>query len=137
MEEGLERFLDAQRHVYDTALEEIKGGRKQSHWMWYIFPQLRGLGHSETAWHYGIKDGGEAKAYLGHPVLGARLEEISAALLSLDTDDAESIFGWIDALKLRSSMTLFDWAEQDGVYARVLEKFYDGQRDTETLKRLV
>lgn len=137
MEEGLERFLDAQRHVYDTALEEIKGGRKKSHWMWYIFPQLRGLGHSETAWYYGIKDGGEAKDYLGHPVLGARLEEISAALLSLDTDDAESIFGWIDALKLRSSMTLFDWAEQDGVYARVLEKFYDGQRDTETLKRLV
>ncbi len=136
MEERLDRFLRAQERVYDGALSEVRNGRKQTHWMWYIFPQLRGLGRSETAWYYGLEDIREARAYLAHPVLGKRLREISEALLTLDTDDPEAVFGWIDGLKLRSSMTLFDHIETGGVFDRVLVKFYNGKRDEQTLKRL-
>ena len=103
MEYYLERFLKAQEHSYNAALQEIKSGCKQTHWMWYIFPQLKELGRSSTAQYYGIKDLEEAKQYLAHPVLGARLKEISEALLTLNTDNPYSVMGSIDALKLCSS----------------------------------
>ncbi len=107
----LSRFIDAQQRDYDRALGEIRQGRKQSHWMWYIFPQLAGLGHSETARFYGIKDGQEARDYLAHPVLGSRLIEISTALLDIDGRTANQVMGSPDDLKLRSSMTLFSLVE--------------------------
>ncbi|WP_242478790.1 DUF1810 domain-containing protein [Hymenobacter lapidiphilus] len=104
---NLQRFLDAQESTYPTALTEIRNGRKRSHWMWFIFPQLQGLGFSETARFYGLHDAAEAAAYLVHPVLGKRLVEICEALLKLDSSDATRIFGSPDDMKLRSSMTLF------------------------------
>jgi uncharacterized protein (DUF1810 family) len=131
---GLQRFLDAQQHDYATALAEIKAGRKRSHWMWYVFPQIQGLGFSETSRYYAIKNKEEAKAYLAHPVLGRRLEEISAALLQAKPDDAAEIFGRPDDLKLKSSMTLFAAvAGSDSVFDRVLNKFFDGKKDERTL----
>ena len=107
---GLERFVKAQAYDYDAALREIRGGRKRSHWMWYIFPQLQGLGFSSTAQYYGIRDLEEAKDYMEHPLLGERLVEISAALLTLDTNDPSAVMGYPDDLKLRSCMTLFELA---------------------------
>ncbi len=131
---NLERFIEAQQKSYQTALAEIKQGVKRSHWMWYVFPQLRDLGLSETAKFYGIKDKHEAEAYLAHPVLKSRLVEISAALLQLDTDDAHSILGSPDDMKLRSSMTLFAaLSDTDPVFQLVLDKYYGGQTDTKTL----
>ncbi|NVO31698.1 DUF1810 domain-containing protein [Hymenobacter lapidiphilus] len=133
----LQRFLDAQQATYPTALAEIRNGRKRSHWMWFIFPQLRGLGFSETARFYGITDAAEAAAYLAHPVLGPRLVEICEALLQLDSSDATRIFGSPDDLKLRSSMTLFGAAPgAPAVFGRVLERFYDGRPDAKTLALL-
>lgn len=107
MNNSLDRFLIAQEHSYDTALREIRSGRKRSHWMWYIFPQIAGLGMSYTAQLYAIKDIEEARQYIAHPVLGARLIEISNALLTLDCSDAAAVMGYPDDLKLRSCMTLF------------------------------
>ncbi len=134
---GLERFVKAQQYDYETALREILGGRKRSHWMWYIFPQLQGLGFSSTAQYYGIRDLEEAKDYMEHPVLGARLVEISSALLTLETSDPSAVMGYPDDLKLRSSMTLFELAApEQPVFARVLEKFYAGHRDRRTLELL-
>ncbi|MBF9220869.1 DUF1810 domain-containing protein [Hymenobacter ruricola] len=132
---SLQRFLDAQQASYPTALAEIKAGRKRSHWMWYIFPQIQGLGLSETARFYALRDRAEAAAYLQHPVLGARLVEISTALLALTSSDAHAIFGSPDELKLKSSMTLF--AALPGapaVFQQVLDRFYDGARDEKTLR---
>ena len=134
---GLDRYLKAQAGDYETALREIRGGRKRSHWMWYIFPQLRGLGFSATAEYYGLRDLEEAKDYMEHPVLSARLVEISEALLELDTGDPGAVLGYPDDLKLRSCMTLFELAAPgQPVFARVLEKFYGGRRDARTLSLL-
>lgn len=130
----LTRFVAAQQGSYQSALSEIRRGRKTGHWIWYIFPQIDGLGMSSTAQYYAIGSLEEAAAYAKDPVLGARLTEICRALMELDTDDADYIFGWPDNLKLRSSMTLFELADpDDGVYGRVLDKFYAGERDERTL----
>ncbi|WP_370163209.1 MULTISPECIES: DUF1810 domain-containing protein [Alphaproteobacteria] len=126
----LDRFVEAQRGSYATALSEIRAGQKRSHWMWYIWPQLRGLGHSQMAQHYGIADAAEARAYLAHPTLGPRLVEISRAILAHRGRAPEDILGGIDALKLRSSATLF--AAQPGAdpaFGEILEAFYDGPDD--------
>lgn len=131
----LDRFLDAQEHTYEIALKEIKNGEKETHWMWYIFPQLRGLGKSQMAYAYGINGLEEAKAYLNHPVLSAQLIEICEALLEHKNGDIEDILGDIDAMKLRSSMTLFAFiSEKNSVFFQVLECFYDGKMDEYTLK---
>ena len=133
----LSRFIEAQAGDYETALAEIRAGRKESHWMWYIFPQIDGLGFSPTARHYAIRDLDEARAYLAHPVLGPRLVAICEALLALPDTDAEPIFGWPDVLKLRSSMTLFAAARpEQPVFDRVLAKFYGGEPDRRTLEIL-
>ena len=134
---NLERFVDAQRTDYSIALAEIKGGKKRSHWMWYIFPQVLGLGYTSTSISYGIKNLDEATAYLNHPVLGQRLVEISNALLALETNDAKKIFGSPDHMKLRSSMTLFSLVPAaDKVFQAVLDKFFDGKKDEKTLQLL-
>lgn len=133
MENRLDRFLTAQERSYDAALSEIKNGRKRSHWMWYIFPQIAGLGMSSTAQYYSIADIEEAREYITHPVLGARLLEISRALLTLDSSDATAVMGYPDDLKLRSSMTLFAQISEDPVFNAVIDKFYGGRPDTRTL----
>jgi uncharacterized protein (DUF1810 family) len=136
----LERFVKMQEYNYDTALSEIRAGRKKSHWIWYIFPQLVGLGRSRMAQHYGIEDIEEAKQYLAHPVLGARLREISEALMSLglDHNDPEEVMGGHpDDWKLQSCMTLFaEISEEGSVFHDVLYKFFGGQKDTKTLSLL-
>ena len=133
----LERFVSAQKRDYLTALGEIRQGKKRSHWMWYIFPQLRGLGMSSTSYFYGIENLEEAKAFLDDPFLGKNLIEISEALLSLDNSDARSVMGSPDDLKLRSSMTLFSLAApEEPVFKKVLEKFYLGIQDPATLRIL-
>ena len=135
MNYDLDRFVKAQAYDYDAALREIRSGRKRSHWMWYIFPQMQGLGFSSTAQYYGIRDLEEAKAYMAHPVLGSRLTEISEALLGLDTCDPSAVMGYPDDLKLRSCMTLFEQAApEQPVFGRVLEKYYAGRRDSRTLE---
>lgn len=133
MNSRLDRFLTAQERSYDAALSEIKNGRKRSHWMWYIFPQIAGLGMSSTAQYYSIADIEEAREYITHPVLGARLLEISRALLTLDSSDATAVMGYPDDLKLRSSMTLFAQVSEDPVFNAVIDKFYGGRPDTRTL----
>lgn len=134
-ENDLGRFLDAQQSDYQTALSEIKNGRKRSHWMWYIFPQIQGLGFSETSKFYAIKNVSEAEEYLSHPVLGSRLIEISNAALALQSDNANSIFGSPDDLKLKSSMTLFAKLNQTNpVFQKVLDKFFGGSKDQQTLQ---
>lgn len=134
---NLERFIDAQEGVYETALSELRSGRKQGHWMWFIFPQLAGLGRSPTARFYGIGSLDEARAYLDHPVLGSRLRECVEALLPwAEQRSPEQIFGPLDALKLRSSLTLFDQVGQRGIFARALESFLGGRRDEQTLALL-
>lgn len=134
---SLQRFEDAHRQDYETALAEIRRGRKTSHWMWYIFPQLKGLGYSPTAQYYGIENLAEAEAFLSHPVLGVHLVEISRALLALETDNADLVFGYPDNLKLRSSMTLFaQIREADPVFGQVLDKFFEGKPDQRTLELL-
>lgn len=133
----LQRFLNVQQEDYATALQEIKAGRKRSHWMWYIFPQLRGLGFSETARYYGITGAAEAAAYLAHPVLGARLREITQALLALPGADANRIFGSPDDMKLRSCMTLFAQVPgADAGFQAVLDKFFGGAPDAKTTQLL-
>jgi uncharacterized protein (DUF1810 family) len=134
---NLERFLEAQQSDYTIALSEIKSGRKQNHWMWYVFPQVLGLGYTSTSIMYGIKNLDEAAAYLDHEVLGKRLIEISNALLSLETNDAHKIFGSPDNMKLRSCMTLFALVPgADNVFEQVLDKFFDGRKDERTLQLL-
>ena len=135
MASDLSRFVKAQEHDYAQALREIRAGRKRSHWMWYIFPQIQGLGFSSTAQYYAIRDLNEAKAYLAHPVLGPRLKEITEALLELDGLSAHEIFGYPDDLKLRSCMTLFRMADLNcKVFEQVLEKYYDGEPDRRTVE---
>lgn len=133
----LKRFTEAQYRDYEQALKEIKNGRKESHWMWYIFPQLKGLGRSYTSDFYGIENLDEAKAFLQDPYLGKNLQEIAAALLELDNDNATQIMGRPDDMKLKSSMTLFACADpENAVFEKVLEKFYNGHKDRRTLKML-
>ena len=133
--DNLNRFLEAQETMYSTALKEIINGEKESHWMWYIFPQLRGLGRSTMAYKYGLDEIEEAKAYLAHPVLSARLIEISEALLVHKEECIEDIMGNIDTMKLRSSMTLFASLSKDNsVFHQVLECFYDNEMDEISLK---
>lgn len=133
---NLSRFVAAQEYSYDSALMELNNGRKMSHWMWYIFPQLRGLGHSYNSNYYGMSGIDEAKAYLNHPILGVRLKKVCAVILELETSDAKSVFGGIDSHKLRSSMTLFDVAAKDDIFDKVLMKFYGGKRDQPTVAML-
>ena len=131
----LDRFLYAQELTYDKALDEVRNGKKESHWMWFIFPQIIGLGVSDTALLYSISGIGEAKLYLEHEILGPRLVEITKEVLSLETDDPVEVFGEVDALKLNSSMTLFDYVSDDGnIFKEVIDKFYDGQKDEKTLQ---
>lgn len=133
---SIDRFLEPQRTSYAVALEEVRNGRKVSHWMWYIFPQLRGLGQSNVAWYYGIEDLSEAKAYLAHPVLGKRLREITQAALNLSETDPMKVFGWPDNMKFRSCMTLFAQVSEDDLFAQTLDKFFDGHADYMTLELL-
>ena len=133
----LDRFLDAQRGDYAAALAEVRRGRKTSHWMWYIFPQIAGLGQSSTARYYSIRDLEEAREYYAHPVLGQRLREISGALLELRGSDPLAVFGGIDSMKLKSSMTLFAVAAPDDpLFQQVLDKYYGGEQDALTLRIL-
>ena len=125
---GLDRFVKAQRNDYETALGEIRAGCKLTHWIWYIFPQLRGLGHSYYSRIYGIEGMEEAKEYLSHEILGERLREITEALLALEGRDAVEILGDIDAKKVRSCMTLFDAVSPEDIFSDVLEKYYSGSR---------
>ena len=133
--EGLERFLDGQRFGYETALAEMRQGQKRNHWIWYVFPQIKGLGHSPNAQFYGIVSLDEAEAYLEHPVLGHRLREITNAVLSHKREDIYEIMGsHIDAIKLKSSMTLFDQVSPNDVFGEVLDSFYEGRRDSRTIE---
>jgi uncharacterized protein (DUF1810 family) len=134
---GLNRFVQSQEEVYPRALAEIKLGRKRSHWMWFIFPQIDGLGYSSTAKFYAIKSKEEATAYLNHPLLGGRLIECAGALMKVEGKSAAEIFGYPDDLKLRSSMTLFASVSEPGsIFSRVLDKFYGSQPDAQTLALL-
>ncbi len=134
-ENDLKRFVDAQQADYRIALSEVKNGRKQSHWMWYIFPQIQGLGFSETSKFYAIKDIIEAEEFLKHPVLGSRLINICNELLALKSNDANKIFGSPDDVKLKSSMTLFSaLPDTNPVFQMVLDKFFNGTKDNKTLQ---
>ena len=132
----MERFIEAQERHYQLALTEVQAGKKQSHWIWYIFPQMRGLGRSYFAHMYGIRDREEAEEYLNHEVLGKRLREITATLLAHEERTAEEIFGDLDAMKVRSCMTLFDIISPNDIYAEVLNKFYDSKRCNLTIRML-
>ena len=133
----LERFVQAQELMYPMAFDEVRNGRKRGHWLWYIFPQLKGLGMSENSQYYGINGIEEARAYLNHPILGARLREITAAFLALKGESAEGVFGHLDALKVRSCMTLFNEVSDDDLFQRVLDRYYSGVADNRTLEMLV
>jgi uncharacterized protein (DUF1810 family) len=133
----LQRFLKAQEDDYGTALEELRQGRKRSHWIWFVFPQIAGLGHSPTAQYYAIRSLEEAQAYLAHPILGARLHECLKALQLLDETDPASVFGNLDAMKFRSSLTLFAEADpNDAIVAAALDRWFGGTGDEKTLQLL-
>ena len=133
LDHSLERFVVAQERMYPRALEEVRNGKKLTHWIWYIFPQLKGLGHSNKSLYYGLDGIDEARAYLAHPVLGARLREITTAVLQSDKT-ADEIFGGIDTIKLRSCMTLFNEVAEDDLFAQVLEKCFEGREDSKTIR---
>lgn len=134
---NLQRFVDAQASTYGTALAELRTGEKRSHWMWFIFPQLRGLGSSRNAEIYGITSLEEARAYLAHPVLGERLRECIRALLGVQRASAEEILGFIDAVKLRSSLTLFREANtEERLFSKALDRFFGGENDERTIELL-
>jgi uncharacterized protein (DUF1810 family) len=133
---NLERFVSAQRETYGQALEEMRQGRKRSHWIWYIFPQVAGLGHSAMSQRYAIWSTGEAQAFLDHPLLGARYRECVEALQALNQTDAVAVFGVIDAAKLRSSLTLFAEVSGEPMFAAALDKWFDGRRDEATIRLL-
>jgi uncharacterized protein (DUF1810 family) len=134
---NLQRFVDAQSQTYDQALAELRAGAKRTHWMWFVFPQLTGLGRSGMAQRFAISGLEEALAYVGHPTLGRRLVEVSRALTNLDTADPVEVFGPVDAQKLRSSMTLFALAAPDEpVFREVLDHYFDGELDETTTSRL-
>lgn len=140
----LARFKNAQEHglngsgkgTYEQALAEIRNGRKTGHWMWYIFPQIVGFGHSHNNWYYAIKSKEEAAAYLEDETLNKRMREICEALLSLETNDPQAVFGFPDWLKLGSSMTLFDYVSPDDIFDKVLKKFFSGSRDLNSISKI-
>lgn len=132
----LQRFVDAQSGVYPTVLAELRAGAKRSHWIWFVFPQLRGLGHSATAQRFGLGSLAEARAYLAHPLLGPRLQECAGLLVAHRGGTARQILGYPDDLKVRSSMTLFAQAGNDPVFTEVLDAFFDGEPDDATLRLL-
>ena len=137
MKNDLDRFIEAQKNTYNRALQEIKNGQKESHWIWYIFPQIRDLGHSERANYYAIEDIEEATNYLKNPILYARLIEISKALLEVEEKTAIEILGYVDAMKVKSSMTLFHLANsEEKTYIEVLNKYYQGEKDEKTIQLL-
>jgi uncharacterized protein (DUF1810 family) len=134
---NLQRFVDAQAPVYTTVLAELRAGAKRSHWIWFVFPQLEGLGRSPTAARFAISSLAEARAYLNHPVLGPRLRECARLVNAIEGRSVDTIFGWPDNLKVRSSMTLFATATPDNAeFVHLLDKFYGGEQDAETLARL-
>lgn len=136
LKKDLQRFIDAHQKDFSTALKEVQSGKKVSHWMWYIFPQIRGLGNSLTSQYYAINNLEEARQFLLHPILGAHLKEISFELLKLKEKNATNIFGTPDDLKLKSSMTLFtliNESNKENVFQKVLEKFFKGKLDQKTL----
>jgi len=133
----LDRFLKAQANDYDTALNELKAGRKRNHWIWYVFPQVAGLGHSPTSQFYAIKSLDEAAAYLRHPILGGRLHECLKALQPLEQTSASQVFGEVDAMKFRSSLTLFSEADPaDPIVEVALDRWFGGGKDQKTLQLL-
>lgn len=134
--DDLQRFVDAQARVIDRVRTELKAGRKASHWMWFVFPQIKGLGHSETARRYAIASLDEARDYLAHPVLGPRLRECTRLVLAIQGKSLGEIFGAPDDLKFRSSMTLFAHASAEPLFRSALEKYCDGVEDGETVTRL-
>ncbi|MBR1733583.1 MAG: DUF1810 domain-containing protein [Alloprevotella sp.] len=137
MDTELERFIKAQENDYARALEEIQAGRKRSHWIWYVFPQLRGLGRSAMADYYGLADRGEAERYALHPLLGSRLREVTSTLLALpEILSAVDVLGDVDAVKVRSCMTLFAAVTGERLFRDVLVRFYGGQEDGRTLQML-
>lgn len=134
---SLGRFIEAQGRSYETALSELRAGEKRSHWIWYVFPQLRGLGHSDNAQYYGITSLDEARAYLADPILGKRLHECVDALLKLKDTSAETVLGHVDALKLRSSLTLFRIASPgDNAFVNALDQYFGGKLDPHTITLL-
>lgn len=134
---NLERFVDAQADVYSEVLGELRKGRKRSHWIWFIFPQMKGLGHSPQADYYGIRSLDEAEAYLRHPILGPRLIKCTQLVNQITDTSIQEILGWPDDLKFRSSMTLFAQAAEDqSVFRAALEKYFDGEPDRLTLEKL-
>lgn len=136
-ESGLERFVSAQEKAYASALAEIRRANKRSHWMWFVFPQIAGLGHSPISRFYAIRDMAEARAYLAHAVLGPRLKEITSALLAHTELDPLDVLGNVDAKKLHSSMTLFHLADlQEEIFTTALERFFDGRLDDDTVRLL-
>ena len=137
MKNDLDRFIEAQKNTYNRALQEIKNGQKESHWIWYICPQIRGLGHSERANYYAIEDIEEATNYLKNPIIYARLIDISKALLEVEEKTAIEILGYVDAMKVKSSMTLFHLANsEEKTYIEVLNKYYQGEKDEKTIQLL-
>jgi uncharacterized protein (DUF1810 family) len=136
-DDDLQRFVQAQEARIDDAMAELRAGRKRTHWMWFVFPQLRGLGHSQMAWHFGLQSRDEAAAFLAHPLLGPRLRECVVLVLAVDGRSAHDILGSPDDLKLRSCLTLFRAVDEpNGVFARALDKYYDGEPDPATLALL-
>jgi len=132
----LQRFVSAQEGIYSSALAEIRDGQKHGHWMWFIFPQLAGLGRSATAQHYAIRSLDEARAYLQHPILGERLRACVTAVQDLDQRDAEAVFGAVDARKLQSSLTLFGRADGGSLFEAALKRWFDGEVDEATMALL-
>jgi uncharacterized protein (DUF1810 family) len=132
----VQRFVAAQTPVYATVLHELRRGRKQTHWMWFVFPQVEGLGHSAMAQRYAIRSRDEALAYLATPLLGARLQECTTAVLNVPARSAHDIFGSPDDLKFHSSMTLFNEVDRSGFYAQALDRFFEGKPDNATLEIL-
>ncbi|MGI8580627.1 MAG: DUF1810 domain-containing protein [Chitinophagaceae bacterium] len=137
IDNDLRRFLQAQQNIYPQVLKELQSGKKTSHWMWFIFPQIEGLGHSSTAKYYSIKTIEEAKEYLGHPILGNRLLQCSNIIVGIENKNVDEIFGYPDNMKLRSCMTLFNFiSPEQRVFADVLEKYFSGEEDGQTLSIL-
>jgi uncharacterized protein (DUF1810 family) len=135
MKTDLNRFLNAQEKDFENAMAEIKSGKKESHWMWYVFPQIKGLGFSQMSIYYSIQDIKEAKDYLDHPILGSRLKDITLEVLALKENNATRVFGIPDNLKLKSSMTLFASVDtsDDNIFVKVLQKFFNGEFDEKTI----
>ena len=133
---NLARFFEGQYLIYPIALKELQTGVKRTHWMWFVFPQIKGLGKSYNSMFYGLSGIDEAKEYLAEPTLNYRLREICETVLNLQSDSILKVFGKVDSMKLQSSMTIFDLASTDDIFAKVLDKWYGGQRDSLTLKLL-